>query len=66
MGSLQQMRGEIQDYLQNSYQNIFIEKQFQYAVEKGWVKIYLTPPNDFHLEAGVGTCLLYTSDAADE
>jgi len=61
LGSLQQMRGEIQDYLQNSYQNIFIEKQFQYAVEKGWVKIYLTPPNDFHLEAGVGTAMLWSA-----
>ena len=61
LGSLQQMRGEIQDYLKNSYQNIYIEQQFQYAVKKGWVKIYLTPPNDFHLEAGVGTAMLWSA-----
>jgi len=62
LGSLQQMRGEIQDYLRNSYRNIYIEQQFKYAVEKGWVKIYLTPPNDFHLEAGVGTAMLWSAE----
>jgi len=62
LGSLQQMRGEIQDYLSNSYRNIYIEEQFQHAVEKGWVKIYLTPPNDFHLKAGVGTAMLWSAE----
>jgi len=62
LGSLQQMRSEIQDYLSNSYRNIYIEEQFQHAVEKGWVKIYLTPPNDFHLKAGVGTAMLWSAE----
>ncbi|MBC8282372.1 MAG: thioredoxin domain-containing protein [Nitrospinae bacterium] len=60
LGSLQQMRAEIQDYLRNSYRNIYIEQQFQHAVEKGWAKVYLTPPNDFHLVAGVGTAMLWS------
>ena len=62
LGSLQQMRGEIQDYLRNSYQNIYIEQQFQHAVKQGWAKIYLTPPNDFHLEAGIGTAMLWSDE----
>ena len=62
LGSLQQMRSEIQDYLSNSYRNLYIEEQFQHAVEKGWVKIYLTPPNDFHLKAGVGTAMLWSAE----
>ncbi|MBC8285720.1 MAG: hypothetical protein H8E32_18045, partial [Nitrospinae bacterium] len=55
LGGLQQVRGEIEDYLRNSYRNLFIEQQFQRAVKQGWAKIYLTPPNDFHLVAGLGT-----------
>ena len=62
LGSLQQMGSEIQDYLSNSYRNIYIEEQFQYAVEKDWVKIYLTPPNDFHLKAGLGTAMLWSAE----
>ncbi len=61
LGNLQQMRNEIQDYLKNSYRNIFIEQQYQHAVKKGWVKVYLTPPNDFRLEAGVGTAMLWSA-----
>jgi len=62
LGNLQQMRGEIQDYLRNSYQNIYIEQQFQHAVKQGWAKIYLTPPNDFRLEAGIGTAMLWSPE----
>ncbi len=61
LGNLQQMRGEIRDYLQNSYQNIYIEDQFQHAIKEGWAKIYLTPPNDFHLVAGIGTAMLWSA-----
>ncbi len=62
LGSLQQMQNEIQDYLKNSYRNIYIEQQYQHAVKKGWVKIYLTPPNDFRLQAGVGTAMLWSDE----
>jgi len=62
LGSLEQMRNEIQDYLKSSYRNIYIEQQYQHAVKKGWVKVYLTPPNDFRLQAGVGTAMLWSSE----
>ncbi len=62
LGSLPKMRGEIQDYLRNSYQNIYIEQQFQHAIKQGWAKVYLTPPNDFHLEAGIGTAMLWSAE----
>lgn len=62
LGSLKQMRGEIQDYLRNSYRNLYVERQFQYAVDQGWTKVYLTPPNDFHLVADVGTAMLWSAN----
>ncbi|MZG52863.1 MAG: thioredoxin domain-containing protein [Nitrospinae bacterium] len=62
LGNLNQMRGEIKDYLQNSYRNTSIEQNYQYAVEQGWAKVYLTPPNDFHLVAGIGTAMLWSAE----
>ena len=62
LGNIKQMRGEIRDYLQNSYQNIYIEDQFQHAIKEGWAKIFLTPPNDFHLVAGIGTAMLWSAE----
>jgi hypothetical protein len=60
MGGLQQVYGEIEGYLRNSYRNMFIEQQFQRAVKQGWAKVYLTPPNDFHLVAGIGSAMLWS------
>ena len=60
MGSLQQVRGEIEGYLRNSYRNLFVEQQFQRAVKQGWAKVYLAPPNDFRLVAGLGTAMVWS------
>jgi protein-disulfide isomerase len=60
MGGLQQVYGEIEGYLRNSYRNMFIEQQFQRAVKQGWAKVYLTPPNDFHLVAEIGSAMLWS------
>jgi protein-disulfide isomerase len=62
LGGLKQVRVEIEDYLRNSYRNLFIEQQFQRAVKQGWAKIYLTPPNDFHLVAGIGSAMLWSGE----
>ncbi len=62
LGGLQQVRGEIEDYLRNSYRNLFIEQQFQRAIKQGWAKVYLTPPNDFHLVAGIGSAMLWSAE----
>ena len=62
LGSLMQMQGEIKDFLQKSFRNTSIEQNFQHAVKKGWVKVYLTPPNDFHLVAGIGTAMLWSEE----
>ncbi|MEK9628866.1 MAG: DsbA family protein [Nitrospinota bacterium] len=62
LGGLQEMRGAIRDHLRNSFQNIHIEQQYQFAIKQGWAKVYLTPPNDFHLAAGIGTAMLWSKD----
>jgi len=62
LGNLMQMRGEIKDFLQKSYRNTSIEQHFQYALKKGWAKVYLTPPNDFHLVARIGTAMLWSEE----
>jgi len=62
LGGLQKVHGEIEDYLRNSYRNLFIEQQFQRAVKQGWAKVYLTPPNDFHLVAEIGSAMLWSGE----
>ena len=62
LGSLKQMSGEIKDYLKNNFRNMYVEQKFQYALKKGWAKVYLTPPNDFHLVAGIGTAMLWSAE----
>jgi len=64
LGSLQKVSAEIRDYLEKSFRQVHIEQQYQHAVRQGWVKVYLTPPNDFHLVAGVGTAMLWAEDKA--
>ena len=62
LGSLQKVSAEIRDYLEKSFRQVHIEQQYQNAVRQGWVKVYLTPPNDFHLVAGVGTAMLWAEE----
>ena len=62
LGSLQKVSAEIRDYLEKSFRQVHIEQQYQHAVQKGWAKVYLTPPNDFHLVAGVGTAVLWAEE----
>jgi protein-disulfide isomerase len=62
LGSLAKVSPEIRDYLEKSFRQVHIERQYQHAVQKGWAKVYLTPPNDFHLVAGVGTAMLWAEE----
>lgn len=62
LGDLELVRDEILDYLQKSYREVYIEQQFQRAIKQGWAKIYLSPPNDFHLVAGIGTAMLWSPE----
>jgi len=62
IGDLSQVSAEIRDYLEKSFQQVHIEQQFQNAVRQGWVKVYLKPPNDFHLVAGLGTAMLWAEE----
>jgi protein-disulfide isomerase len=64
LGDLKKVSAEIRDYLEKSFRQVHIEQQYQNAVRQGWVKVYLTPPNDFHLLAGVGTAMLWTEEKA--
>ena len=62
LGSLKKVSPEIRDYLEKSFRQVHVEQQYQNAVKKGWAKVYLTPPNDFHLVAGVGTAMLWAEE----
>ena len=62
LGSLSQVSGEIRDYLEKSFQQAHVERQYQNAVKQGWVKVYLKPPNDFHLVAEIGTAMLWAEE----
>ena len=62
LGNLSQVSGEIRDYLEKSFQQVHVERQYQNAVQKGWVKVYLEPPNDFRLVAGLGTAMVWAEE----
>lgn len=62
LGNLSQVSGEIRDYLEKSFQQVHVERQYQNAVKQGWVKVYLKPPNDFRLVAGVGTAMVWAAE----
>ncbi len=62
MGPLGQMQAEIRDYLERTTREDAIERKYQEAIKKGWVKIFLSPPNEFRLVAKVGTAHLWFDD----
>lgn len=60
LGSPEKMRDEIREYLERATRDSYIEKKFQYAVNKKWVQIYLKPPSEFRVVAGLGTASLWS------
>ena len=62
LGTLSKVSAEIRDYLEKSFRQVHIEQQYQNAVSQGWVKVFLTPPNDFRLVAGIGTAMLWAEE----
>jgi protein-disulfide isomerase len=62
IGSLSQVTAEIRDYLEKSFRQVHVERQYQNAVQQGWVKVYLEPPNDFRLVAGLGTAMVWAKE----
>lgn len=64
LGTFGDMQKEIGEYLERSSRDAYIEQEFQHALEKGWVKVFLKPPMDFKLVADVGTAVLWFRGAA--
>ena len=65
MGKLDQMKGEIRQYLEKSFKDSFYESRYQMAIEKGWVVNHIKAPNDFHLVAKTGQAVLFFEDKAE-
>jgi len=62
LGDLDQLRGQIRNYLKKMRRQGYFEdlkKRYQMAVDNGWVVDYLKPPNDFRLQAQVGSAMLW-------
>lgn len=62
LGTPGKMEGEIREYLERVNRDSYIEKKYQYAIEKKWVKIYLKPPREFRVVAEVGSAMLWKSE----
>jgi protein-disulfide isomerase len=62
LGNISQVSVEIREYLEKSFQQVHVERLYQNAVQKGWVKVYLKPPNDFRLVAGLGTAMVWAEE----
>jgi protein-disulfide isomerase len=61
-GTFQQMRDEIKHYLTATFRENFIETQYQMALEKGWIKVFLEPPGEFVLVAKVDSAMTWFDD----
>ncbi len=59
MGTLAKMRNEITEYLEKVFRNNYINDRYEFAIKKGWAKVYLQPPSEFKLKARVGTAKLW-------
>ncbi|VAX31508.1 Periplasmic thiol:disulfide interchange protein DsbA [hydrothermal vent metagenome] len=64
LGSPEKMRDEIREYLQRVFRDSYIEKKFQFALKKKWVKIHLKPPNDFKVVAELNSAMLWAKEDA--
>jgi predicted DsbA family dithiol-disulfide isomerase len=62
LGDLSQVSAEIRDYLEKSFRQVHVERQYKHALQQGWVKVYLEPPNDFRLVAGLGTAMVWEKE----
>ncbi|MBI4389624.1 MAG: thioredoxin domain-containing protein [Nitrospinae bacterium] len=65
LGQLDQMEGEIRQYLDKSFKDAFYESQYRKAVEKGWVVDYFLPPNDYHIVAKIGSAALWFDEGGE-
>ncbi|GJL77541.1 MAG: hypothetical protein NPINA01_05300 [Nitrospinaceae bacterium] len=64
LGTFEKMRDEIREYLEGAYRDTYINKKYQHAIEKKWVKIYLKPPSEFRVVAGLGSAMLWNQEAS--
>lgn len=65
MGRLDQMKGEIRQFLEKNYRDSFYESRYKIARDKGWLVDYLKAPNDFQVVAKIGTATLFFEDKAE-
>jgi len=56
-GTFEQMRDEIKQYLIRTFRENFVATQYQMALDKGWIKVYLEPPGEFVLVAKVDSAM---------
>ncbi len=65
LGKLDQMKGEIRQFLEKNYRDSFYESRYKLARDKGWLVDYLKAPNDFQVVAKIGTATLFFEDKAE-
>ena len=58
MGPYEKVAPEIRQFLKATIRKSYVDRVYQEAEKKGWVKSYLTPPNDFNVVASIGTAAL--------
>ena len=57
-GTYEQLKTQMQTYLETQYRLEKIHSQFMMAIENGWVKIYLAPPSELLMEASANTAYI--------
>ncbi|MBI4384108.1 MAG: thioredoxin domain-containing protein [Nitrospinae bacterium] len=65
LGRLDQMEGEIRQYLDKAFKDSYYESQYRRAIDKGWVVDYFPPPNDYRIVAKVGSAALWFEEGGE-
>ncbi len=65
LGSPEKMRDEIREYLIRTNKDSYIEKQYQFALKKKWVKVHLKPPSDFKVVAELNSAMLWARKGSE-
>ncbi|MBF0288055.1 MAG: thioredoxin domain-containing protein [SAR324 cluster bacterium] len=63
-GTLQQLKGQIKQYLVELNNRLYLAQQFSVAMEKGWVYNYLEPPVEFLVTTSTETAVIRNNPKA--
>ena len=60
LGTLDEMEDRIRKFLEQSFQESYVDRVYRRALSEGWLVDYMIAPNDFKLVADIGEAVLWS------